>query len=93
MGSDASNPWPNTLPQAARGSTLNLQNTPLIARSLLPTPVPCSSCLQPSGYQSLHTAVVGPGGVPMEVQIRTSSMHEDAEYGGCGDWGVSISKC
>ena len=36
---------------------------------------------QPSGYQSLHTAVIGPGGVPMEVQMRSSSMHSDAEYG------------
>lgn len=32
------------------------------------------------GYQSLHMAVVGPEGVPMEVQLRTSSMHQGVAH-------------
>ena len=41
---------------------------------------------KPNGYRSLHAIVTMPAGVPIELQVRTSAMHADAQHGAAAHW-------
>ena len=41
---------------------------------------------KPNGYASIHTTIIGPEGIQMELQIRSMEMHKIADYGVASHW-------
>lgn len=85
---------------AVRVITPNYKKLPYIALSVIHdiwTPIPerfkdWIAIPRDNLYQSLHTSVIGDGGHPFEVQIRTEEMHHIAEEGVAAHWKYKESK-